>query len=328
MKAVTRSRYGGPEELEIAEVAAPTPEADEVLLHVEAVSVNAGDWHLLRGSPLFIRLLYGGLLRPNTAILGMDVAGRVAEVGTDVTRLDLEDRVFGALPDGVLGGFAEQAKAPADTLVPIPAGVSVEAAAAVPTTGMSALQALRDDGALSAGDDILVHGASGGVGSFAVQLARAMGATVTGVCSGAKVDLVESLGVDRVVDYQSTDVTAQGRRYDLIVDTAAAHSLRAYRRILKPGGRYVMVGGPAGRFVKTATLGPLLSCLGSRTYGTFAMTPNVGDLTVLADHLADGTVVPALDRTFTLAETADAIRYLEDGRARGKVVVTPGVPEE
>ena len=324
MKAITHTEYGGPTVLAVTTVDEPTPGDGEVLIDIHATSLNKGDCHLMRGKPVFIRLLYGGLLRPSDPVLGMDIAGTVQAVGTDVTAFRPGEEVIGNVSECGNGGFAEYVCTPAETLVSKPSDVSFVDAAAIPTAAVSALQGLRDVGEIQSGDDVLIHGASGGVGTFAVQLARARGATVTGVCSAEKVDLVESLGTDRVINYEEADVTADGERYDLILDTAAAHPLRAYRRILKPGGRYVMVGGPARRFLKTAMLGPLASRIGSRAYGTFEMAPDVDDMSVLADHLADGTVTPAIDRTFPLSETAAAIRYLENGRARGNVVVTPG----
>jgi len=324
MKAITYAEYGGPAVLELTTVDKPTPGNDDVLIDIHAASLNKGDCHLMRGKPMFIRLLYGGLLRPDDPFLGMDIAGTVQVVGTDVTAFQPGDEVIGNVSECGNGSFAEYVCAPAETLVSKPPDVSFVDAAAIPTAAVSALQGLRDVGGIQSGADVLIHGASGGVGTFAVQLARARGATVAGVCSAEKVDLVESLGADRVINYEETDVRANEERYDLILDTAAAHSFRTYRRLLKPGGRYVMVGGPARRFLKTAMLGPLVSRIGNRTYGTFEMTPAVNDLSVLADHLADGTVTPAIDRTFPLSETADAIRYLEDGQARGKVVITTG----
>lgn len=322
MKAVTSDTYGGPAVLRFEDVDRPSPNADQVLIDVAAASLNAGDSHLLRGTPVFIRLIYGGLLRPDDPILGMDVAGTVQAVGDDVTAFESGDEVIANVSESGHGGFAEYVTAPATALVSKPAGVTFEEGAAVPTAGVTSHQALRDDGALQAGEEVLVHGASGGVGTFAVQLATARGADVTGVCSTPKVETVREIGADNVVDYTETDVTAGDRRYDVIVDTAAAHPLRAYTGILRDGGRYVMVGGPASRFLRTLLFGRLLSMTGSKSLGTMEMAVDRTDLATVVDRLADGTVSPVVDRTFPLQETPTAIEYLESGRATGKVVIS------
>ena len=328
MRAIVRSRYGGPDVLELATVERPTPAADEVLIAVRAASVNAGDRHLMRGSPFLVRLIYGGITRPRSGPLGVDVAGRVEAVGEAVTRFEPGDEVFGDLSTSGFGAFAEYVCAPEDVLASKPAGVTFEDAAAVPTAAVAALQALRDEGGIRAGERVLVNGASGGVGTFAVQLAKWFGAEVTGVCSTAKVELVRSLGADHVVDYTREDATESGRTYDLIVDTAASHSLSAYRRALRPEGRYVMVGGPTSRFVRTVVFGPLLSMTGTKRLTNLMLRTNPEDLAFVGERLVAGDITPVIDREYELADVPEAIRYLEAGRATGKVVVAVRGPNE
>ena len=326
MHAVVQSEYGGPETLEFAEVETPTPGDDEALVRVVAASVGAGDWHLMRGTPFLVRLVYGGYRRPKFPILGVDVAGRVEAVGRDVTGVRPGDEVLADLSEHGFGGFAEYVCVPATALVSKPASVPFEAAAATPTSGVAALQALRDAGRLQPGEHVLVNGASGGVGSFAVQIAKHLEAEVTGVASTAKVELVRSLGADHVVDYTAVDVTTAGTQYDLILDTAGSHSMSAYRRALTPTGRYVMVGGPTGRFVRAMTLGPVLSMTGEREFGGFTLSVDRDDLAFVVGLLESGAVTPVVDRRYELRDAPDAIRYLEDGHAKGKVVITAAEP--
>lgn len=321
MRAAVYADYGGPERLELTEVDRPSPADDEVLVRVVAAAVNAGDWHLLCGSPFLIRLLYGGIRRPAHPILGVDIAGRVAEIGDEVDGFAVGDAVIADLSSSGFGGFAEYVCVPEAMVVEKPDAVSFEAAAAITTAGVAALQALRDAGRLQAGESVLVNGASGGVGTFAVQVATALGAGVTGVCSTGKVDVVRSLGADAVVDYTEEDFTASGTQYDLIVDAAGSHSLLAVRGTLNPGGRYVMVGGPFRRFLGAMVGGPLLSAIGNRTFGAFTVQPNPEDLASVSERVVAGDIDPVIDRTFELSEVAEAIRYVEEGRATGKVVI-------
>jgi NADPH:quinone reductase-like Zn-dependent oxidoreductase len=321
MHAVVQSVYGGPEVLEFAQVEKPTPGDDEALVRVVAASVGAGDWHLMRGTPFLIRLIYGGYRRPKFPTPGVDIAGRVETVGRDVTGFEPGDEVLADLSEHGFGGFAEYVRVPATALVSKPASVPFEAAAAVPTSGVAALQALRDAGRLRAGEHVLVNGASGGVGTFAVQIAKHLRAEVTGVCSTAKTELVRSIGADHVVDYTETDVTTAGTAYDLVLDTAGSHSMRAYRRALSPTGRYVMVGGPTGRFLRALILGPVLSMTGNRKFGAFNLSADREDLALVAGLLESGDLTPVIDRRYELREVPEAIRYVEDGRATGKVVI-------
>jgi NADPH:quinone reductase-like Zn-dependent oxidoreductase len=321
MNAIVQHAYGSPDVLQLAEVPTPTPGDGEVLVRVRAASVNAGDWHLMRADPFFLRLMYGGLLHPKHQILGSDVAGTVEAVGPGVTAFEPGDDVFGDVSGYGFGAFAEYVAAPTDAFVPLPAGAMYEQAAAVPVAGLAALQALRDDVGVGPGDRVLVNGASGGVGTFAVQIAKHFGAEVTGVCSTRNVDLVRSLGADRVVDYTRADVTGRDERYDLVLDAAAFRSPLAYRPLLAPGGAYVLIGGSTARFFQTMLLGPWVRRHGIRM-AVHVSKPNRDDLAVLKGLVERGAVTPAIDRTYPLAEVPDAIRRLEARRVRGKVVIS------
>lgn len=322
MKAIVRDKYGGPEVLRVDDIPVPMPQAGEVRVRVRAASVNAGDWRLLRADPFLVRLMVGGLLRPVHRVLGFDVAGEVEAVGPDVHQFRVGDAVFGDLSEHGFGGFAEYVCAPESAFAPKPARLSFEEAAAVPVAGGTALQGLRDEGQIQSGDAVLVNGASGGVGTFAVQIARAFGATVTGVCRGGKRGLVHSLGAARVIDYTKEDVTKRDEQYDLILDTAAHRSPWAYRRVMAPDGVYVMAGGSIGRLLQTMLLRPWVARTSDHRLTTLMANPNTDDLRVLSDLIATGVVTPVVDRRFSLEEVPDAIRYVEDGRARGKIVVT------
>jgi NADPH:quinone reductase-like Zn-dependent oxidoreductase len=322
MKAIVHHRYGPPEVLGLEDVPQPTLGDDDVLVRVHAASVNAGDWHLMRADPFFIRFVFGGILNPKFKVLGSDLAGRVEAVGRKVKEFQPGDEVFGATSGSGFGAFAEYARVPAAALLPKPVGISFEEAAAVPVAATTALQALRDKGGIQAGQKVLVNGASGGVGTFAVQLARAFGAEVTGVCSTRNLDLVRSIGAQHVVDYTREDFTRGEKRYDLIVDAAAFRSVREYRRALTPEGTYVMVGGATSRMFQTLALGLWVSRTGSQRMESVLARLDRGDLALLKDLLESGEVVPVIDRSYTLAEVPEAIRYLEKGHARGKVVIT------
>ena len=321
MRAVVQHRYGPPSVLTSTEVARPAPGRGDVLVRVRAASVHPGDHFVMTGEPYLLRLAFG-LRRPRHGILGRDLAGVVAAVGRDVTALRPGDEVFGWSTAGTL---AEYACVAADQLVPVPAGLSFVDAAAVPTSGMTALQALRDVADVRPGRTVLVIGASGGVGSFAVQIAKALGAEVTGVCSTRNLDLVRSLGADHVVDYTTTDVTSAGRRYDVVLDNVETRPLAAVRRVLTPtgtlvpnsgrGGRWV---GPVGRIVRAR----LLSGFTRQRLAPFLSVEKRRDLLALADLLATGRVRPVVDRTYPLDEAAAALQHVGTGHARGKVVVT------
>lgn len=321
MRAAVQHRYGPPSTVGVEEVEVPRPGRGEVLVEVGAVSVHPGDHFVMTGEPYLARLAFG-LRRPRNGTPGMDLAGVVAEVGEGVTDPRPGDRVLGWVTRGAL---AQYARVPADHLVPVPAGVSLEAAAAVPTSGMTALQALRDVAQVRPGQTVLVVGASGGVGSFAVQIAKAFGAEVTGVCSTGNVDLVRSLGADHVVDYTHTDVTRTGKRYDVVLDSVEAQPLADVRRALAPTGTLVPNSGHGGRW-----LGPVprivraraLSAITRQTLRPFVSLGRRDDLLALTALLATGQVTPVVDTTYPLDRAAEALRHVGTGHTRGKVVVT------
>jgi NADPH:quinone reductase-like Zn-dependent oxidoreductase len=314
MKAFIYQRYGPPERLRMAEVDKPAPNADEVLVKVLAVSVNAADWHLLRGKPLFSRATLG-LLRPKHQILGVDVAGQVEAVGGDVTRFTPGDEVYANLLDHGYGGFAEYVSVPVPVMSSKPANLSFEEAAAVPMAAVTALQGLGRHGALQPGQQVLINGATGGVGSFAVQLAKASGAEVTGVTSTRNLDLVRSLGADHVVDYTTTDFVRGGRRYDRILDTVGNRSVPDLRRALAEGGKAAVTG-----FTSVARLLGV-SLRGGKDVAQVQAHVTTGDLERLSELIEAGKVRPRIDRRYRFAEIPAAIAYLEQGRARAKVVV-------
>ncbi|GAA3678964.1 NAD(P)-dependent alcohol dehydrogenase [Nonomuraea antimicrobica] len=321
MKAIRYHAYGPPEVIELREVPRPEAGDGEVLVRVRAAAVNPGDWHLLRGSPYLLRAV-SGPTRPKAHGLGADFAGRVEAVGAGVTRFGPGDEVYGCAP----GSFAEYVTVRADGPVSAkPAGLTYEQAAAVPTSGLTALQALRDKGRVGAGHRVLVNGAAGGIGTFAVQLAKAYGAEVTGVCGSANVDLVRSIGADHVVDHTKADFTRTGRRYHLILDNVGNRSLSDCRRALTPDGAFIPNSGSGGRWV-----GPMgriiavnvLSWFVRHRFFTFVTRENAADLATLAGLVEAGDLTPVIDRVHPLEEVPQAIGYLERGHARGKVVVT------
>jgi NADPH:quinone reductase-like Zn-dependent oxidoreductase len=313
MKAFVYDRYGPPERLRMAEVDKPAPDADSVLVKVLAASVNAADWHLLRGRPLFSRATLG-LLRPKHQILGVDIAGRVEAVGGDAARFQPGDAVYANLLDHGYGGFADYVAVPVDAMASKPANLSFEEAAAVPMAATTALQGLRHHGELQPGQQVLVNGATGGVGSFAVQLAKAAGAEVTAVTSTPNLELVRSLGADHVVDYTTTDF-ADGRRYDLILDTVGNRSVRDLRRALAPGGKAAVTGFTSVRRLLGVSLG------GGKDVAQVQAHVTAEDLERLSALLEAGKVRPQIDRRYAFADLPAAIAYLEQGHARAKVVV-------
>jgi NADPH:quinone reductase-like Zn-dependent oxidoreductase len=322
MKAIVYTKYGPPDVLQLKELAKPTAKDDEVLIRVHAASANAFDWRILRAEPFFVRLAGFGLLRPKNKILGADIAGRVDAVGRDVKQFQPGDEVFGDISECGCGGFAEYVCARENALVLKPASMTFEEAAAVPFAGVTALQGLRDKGQVQPGKKVLINGASGGVGTFAVQIAKSFGAEVTGVCSTRNLAMVRSIGADRVIDYTQEDFTKNGQRYDLIFAANGYHSIFEYKRALGPRGIYVVAGGSMAQISQAALLGPWVSMTGSKKLGSMTMKPNNEDLASMKELLEAGKVVPVIDRRYTLSEVPEALRYLEEGHARGKVVIT------
>ena len=322
MKAIVQDRFGPADGLELRDLDTPEIGATEVLVRVHAAGVDRGVWHVMTGLPYPIRLAGYGFRAPKYGVPGTDLAGVVVSVGSDVTRFTPGDEVFGT----GIGTYAEFARAREDQLAAKPATLSFESAAALPVSGVTALQALRDRGAVQPGERVLVIGASGGVGTFAVQLAKAFGAQVTGVCSTTKVDLVRSLGADHVVDYTREDFAATGTRYDLILDIGGNASLSRLRRALTPKGRLVIVGGEtSGKWLGGSdrqVRAMVLSMFVGQKLGTFIAAVKQEDLLVLAELAESGQLTPAVDRTFALAEVPKAIHHVEEGHARGKVVIT------
>ena len=324
MKAIVYEKYGSPDVLELKEVEKPTPKDDEVLIKVHAASANPADWHLLRATPFFARLMVG-LLKPKYKILGSDIAGRVEAVGRNVKQFQPGDEVFGDKFACGWGGFAEYVRVAEDRLVLKPANLTFEAAAAVPLAAFTALQGLRDKGQIQSGQKVLINGASGGVGTFAVQIAKSFGAEVTGVCSTRNLDMVRSIGADHVIDYTQEDFTKNGQTYDLIYCAVGNRSAADYKRALNPNGICVVAGFTtmSHMLFQVLFLGAWVSMTGSKKIGAMGtVKPNKEDLVFIKELLETGKVGPVIDRRYPLSETAEAIRYLEEGRAQGKVVIT------
>ncbi len=323
MNAIVTTQYGPPADvLRLREVATPEPTEAEVLIKLYASSVNPLDGFTIRG-PLFFFPKLGRLLKPTHKIAGADFAGRIESIGRDIRRFLPGDEVFGASFRGKdLGGFAEYVCAREDSLAPKPSNLSFEEAAAVPVAAITALQGLRDQGQIQRGQKVLIDGASGGVGTFAVQIAKSFGAEVTAVCSSRNVDRARAIGADHVIDYTREDFTRSGSRYDLILGANAHHSIFDYRRALSRDGIFVMVGGGFARILQAMSLGPLLSWIGNKKMRFFIAKINGRDLLLLKDLLEAGKIVPVIDRRYPLGEVAEALRYREEGHAQGKVVIT------
>jgi len=322
MKAIVYEEYGSPDVLQLKEVAKPTPKDDQVLVRVHAVSVNAADLHLLRADPFLIRLS-SGFLKPKHTILGSDIAGRVEAVGNNVKQFKAGDEVFGDISAGGWGGFAEYVCAREDALAFKPSNLSFEQAAAVPMAAVTALQGFHYAGRIRPGQKVLINGASGGVGTFAVQLAKSFGAEVTAVCSTRNLDTARSLGADHVIDYTQEDFTKNGQHYDLILAANGDRSISDYRRALSPKGIYVQTGGSMAQMTQAMIQGPWISMTGSQKMGNMGVAkPNQKDLVTMKELLETGKVKPVIDRCYPLSEVPAAIRYLEEGHARGKVVIT------
>lgn len=324
MKAVVYTQYGPPDVLRIEEVEKPVPDENQVLVRVQATSINAGDYRMMRADPFFIRFMVGGLFKPKDPRLGSDISGTVEAVGEKVTQFKPGDQVFGCRS----GAFAEYVCAREGLIASKPANISFEQAAATPVAALTALQGLRDAGQVKPGQQVLIQGASGGVGMFAVQLAKVLGAEVTAVCSTRNLDMVRSLGADHVIDYKKEDFTSEvftrrGQLYDLIYAVNGYHSLADYKRALKPQGIYVCAGGAMRQFFQVMLFGSLVSEKGGRKMSSMGMAKVIqADLIYLGELLSEGRVVPFIDHTYPLAEIVTAMRYVEDTHAQGKVVLT------
>ncbi len=315
MKAIVYTKFGPPDVLQLKEVEKPIPKDNEILIKVQAASVNPYDWRHLRADPFFIRFMGAGLLKPRHQILGADIAGQVEAVGSKAKQFQPGDEVFG---EGSYGGFAEYVCADEKRFVHKPAYLTFEEAAAMPMAALTALQGLRDKGQIQAGQKVLINGASGGVGTFAVQIAKSFEAEVTGVCSTTKMDLVSSIGADHVIDYTQEDVTKNKQPYDLIFDVAAYRSSSEYRRILSSRGIYVVAGGSIARMFQLM----LKSLTGVKNMRVMVANISQKDLLFITELIRAGKVRPIIDKRYPLNETAEAVRYLEEGHARGKVVIT------
>jgi NADPH:quinone reductase-like Zn-dependent oxidoreductase len=322
MKAITHEKYGPPGVCRLRDVEKPVPGDNEVLVQIHAASLNAYDWHLLTADIFLVRLMGGGLFKPKNTMLGADIAGRVEAVGKEVTLFRPGDEVFGDIAGCGNGGFAEYACAPEERLAGKPADLSFEEAAAVPMAAVTALQGLRDQGHIRPGLKVLINGASGGVGTFAVQIAKSFGADVTAVCSTRNLEQARSLGADSVIDYAKEDFTQKEKRYDLIFAANGYHPLSAYKRALTPKGIYVMAGGSAAQIFQAMLLGPLMSSRGGKKMRGVSAKLNRRDLMAVKELIEAGKVVPVIDKRYPLAETAEALGYLGTGHARGKVVIT------
>ncbi len=319
MKAVVYHQYGSPDVLKLEEVEKPTPKDSQVLIKVHAVSVNLSDWEGLTGKPLYARI--GGLLKPGNKILGSDVAGRVEAVGKNVTQFKPGDEVFGLMVN-YAGGFAEYACKSAKALALKPAGMSFEQAAAIPQAAFIALQGIREKGKVKPGQKVLINGAGGGAGTFAIQLAKLSGAEVTGVDNTEKLELMRTIGADHVIDYTKEDFTENGQQYDLILDVVAYRSVFDYKRALKPGGVCFVVGGSLVTFLQILLLGPWIRRTARKRISILVVQPHQKDLATMTELYTTGKVKPVIDKQYPLSKAAEALRYLGEGHAKGKVVIT------
>lgn len=318
MKAIVYTKYGPPDVLELQEIDKPVPNDDDVLVKVHAASINFGDTALVRGKPFMIRLMGYGVVKPKYQIVGTDIAGQVEAVGLNIKQFQAGDEVFGDIGDCGLGAFAEYVSVPESALTSKPVNMSFEEAASVPQAAVVALQGLRNEGQIQGGQKVLINGASGGIGTFAVQIAKSYGTEVTGVCSTRNVDLVRSIGADHVIDYTQQDFTQNGHRYDLIFDIAANRSVSDNLRGLSPTGIYVACAfNPSSLF-----LGPMMSRKAGKKVRQLSHKPNADDLVFMKELLESGKVVPVIDRCYPLRDVPDAVRYLEKGQHHGKVVIT------
>jgi NADPH:quinone reductase-like Zn-dependent oxidoreductase len=323
MKAMICPKYGSPDVLQLRDVVKPVPQEDEVLIEIHAASLNSRDLRMLRANPFFIRLMPGGLFRPKNKILGADLAGRVEATGRLIQQSQLGDEVFGYLPGATgRGTFAEYVCAKENLITLKPSNLTFEQAAAVPEAALTALQGLRDNGNIQPGQKVLIQGASGGVGTFAVQIAKAYGADVTAVCSTRNLEMVRSLGADHVIDYTREDFTRDGQQYDLILAVNGYHPIADYLRALSPDGIYVVAGGSMGQLVQAATQGRRNSKTGGQKTYIVSLVQNQMDLVIMKELLESGKVIPAIDGCYSLSKVAEAFWYFEKVHPRGKVVIS------
>lgn len=318
MKAIVYHQYGSPDVLKLEEVEKPTPADDQLLIKVHAVSINRSDWEGMVGKPLYVRI--GGLFKPKSGILGSDIAGTVEAVGKDVKQFKPGDDVFGLMLN-YGGGFAEYACKSEKALALKPAGLTFEQASAIPQAAFIALQGIREKGQVRPGQKVLINGAGGGTGAFAIQLAKLAGAEVTGVDNTEKLDFMRSLGADHVIDYTREDFTKNGQQYDLILDVIASRSIFACQRALKPNGNYFMAGGSVATMFQSLLLGPLIRRITSRNIKLLVVQTDSKDLVYITELIESGKVKLFIDKRYPLSETAEALRYLGEGHAKGKVVV-------
>ena len=321
MKAIVTTKYGSPEVLQLAEVEKPTPKDNEVLIKIHAAAITAGDVIVLKGEP-FVTRFATGLLEPKNTIPGKEMAGQIVAVGPNVTQFQPGDEVFGDLSVASWGAFAEYVAVPESAIALKPTNLTFEEAAAVPESAVVALQGLRDKGKIQPGQKVLINGASGGVGLYAVQIAKALGAEVTAVCSTRNIELVCLLGADHVIDYTQEDFTQNGQQYDLILAANGYHPISDYKRALSPEGIYVATGGTMTQSLQATMIGPFISMTGRQKMGGMLVKPNKNDLVFIKDLIEAGKVKPVIDRCYPLSEAADAYHYMGKGRAQGKVVIT------
>lgn len=321
MKAILSEKYGTPDTLKLSEIAIPTPQSDQVLVKIHASSINFGNLVLLTGKPLPARFVFG-LMKPKYPIPGGDIAGMVEAIGEKVTQFQVGDEVYGDLSSSGWGAFAEYVAVDEKRLAIKPRNLSFTEAAAVPMAGLTALQAIRDKGMVRAGQEVLIHGASGGVGTFAVQIAKAFGAEVTAVVSTRNIDIAKSLGADHVMDYKEEDFESHDHTYDVIIGVNGSQSISTYKRKLKENGKFIHVGGTENQMYQTMMLGSLLSMIGKKKFKPFLQRADQQDLMVLKELIEEGKVKPVIDRTYSLSEIHEAIRYFEEGHSQGKVIIT------
>ncbi len=321
MKAIVCSKYGSPDVLELQEIKKPLPTGNQVLVRVHAASLNYGNVVLLQGKPYLARLAFG-LTKPKYSVPGGDMAGTVEAIGENVKLLQVGDEVFGDLSGCGWGSFAEYVTVPENALALKPSNISFEEAAATPMASVTALQGLRDKGKIKSGQKVLIYGASGGVGTFAVQIAKSFGAEVTGVCSTRNLEILRSIGADRIIDYTKEDLFQNEERYDLILGVNGSNSISSYKRILKPNGNFVHVGGSGSQLFQALFLGPFISMVERKKINNLLQRANQKDLNYVKELLETGKIKPIIDKRFKLSEVTEAFEYFQEGHAQGKVVIT------